>query len=88
MSDSIGILLQPTTRAKKLSAKEVGCQYCPLARVPGIKKIFGTVEGKDIFIWAMCPGKKEKRARPGTGRPERAIAVGRTAASGHHARDV
>jgi hypothetical protein len=38
-----------------------GCEYCPLNEVPGIRKIKGTVEGKDIFVWAQSPGLDENR---------------------------
>lgn len=48
-------------KPKKLSPKQVGCQYCPLNDVKGIKKVFGVVEGKDIFIWGMAPGPQENR---------------------------
>lgn len=46
---------------KKLSAKEVGCEFCPLNHVPGIHKIIGEVHGKDVMVWGMCPGPDENR---------------------------
>jgi uracil-DNA glycosylase family 4 len=48
------------TRVGKKSSK-LGCEYCPLNEVPGIRKIKGTVEGKDIFVWAQSPGLDENR---------------------------
>jgi uracil-DNA glycosylase family 4 len=43
------------------SFSKLGCEYCPLNEVPGIRKIKGTVEGKDIFVWAQSPGLDENR---------------------------
>ena len=50
-------------RMDSLSQEErpKGCEYCPLNEVPGIRKIKGTVEGKDIFVWAQSPGLEENR---------------------------
>ena len=42
---------------------KLGCEYCPLNEVPGINKIKGTVEGKDIFVWAQSPGLEENRKK-------------------------
>ncbi len=55
--------IQPPEDAtrKKPSASRLGCDYCPLNGVIGIKKIFGTVEGKDIMCWAQSPGMDENR---------------------------
>jgi DNA polymerase-1 len=36
-----------------------GCDYCTLNSVKGVQKIKGTVEGKNIFVWAQSPGPKE-----------------------------
>src|SRR5678809_249163 len=36
-----------------------GCEYCPLNKVKGIKKIMGKVEGKDAAIFAQSPGPNE-----------------------------
>jgi hypothetical protein len=45
-------------RMDNLSPEErpKGCEYCPLNEVLGIRKIKGTVEGKDIFVWADYEG--------------------------------
>jgi uracil-DNA glycosylase family 4 len=50
-------------RMDSLSPEErpKGCEYCPLNEVLGIRKIKGTVEGKDIFVWAQSPGLEENR---------------------------
>ena len=48
-------------RAKKLSALEVGCTYCPLNRVRGVQKIMGNVEGREVFVWGIAPGPLENR---------------------------
>jgi uracil-DNA glycosylase family 4 len=50
-----------TPKKPKLSAKEVGCEFCPLNTVPGIHKVIGTVHGRDVFIWGMAPGPDENR---------------------------
>jgi uracil-DNA glycosylase family 4 len=42
-------------------SSKLGCEYCPLNKVLGIRKIMGTVEGKDIFVWAQSPGLDENR---------------------------
>ncbi len=39
-----------------------GCNFCPLNEVKGLKKVFGKVRGKDIFIWAQSPGPQENKA--------------------------
>ena len=36
-----------TSKKSKLSAKEVGCEFCPLNTVPGIHKVMGQVDGKE-----------------------------------------
>jgi uracil-DNA glycosylase family 4 len=43
------------------ASSKLGCAYCPLNEVSGIRKIKGTVEGKDIFVWAQSPGLEENR---------------------------
>ena len=43
----------------RLSAKRVGCEFCPLNKVPGIHKVFGEVHGREVFIWGMAPGPQE-----------------------------
>jgi uracil-DNA glycosylase family 4 len=50
-------------RMDNLSPEErpKGCEYCLLNGVSGIRKIIGTVEGKDIFVWAQSPGWDENR---------------------------
>ena len=50
----------PRRVTKKPSA--LGCENCTLNDVPGVNKIFGKVEGKDIFIWGMSPGAQENKA--------------------------
>jgi len=54
----------PQGRKMRVAApkKGLGCEYCPLNKVPGINKIFCEVTGKDIFIWGMAPGPEENRA--------------------------
>jgi uracil-DNA glycosylase family 4 len=52
----------PIERGKKSKNPRLhlrGCKYCPLNEVKGIQKIKGTVEGKDIFVWAQSPGPQE-----------------------------
>ena len=44
-------------------SSKLGCEYCPLNEVPEIRKIKGTVEGKDIFVWAQSPGLDENREK-------------------------
>ncbi len=36
-----------------------GCAHCPMNKVPGIKKIKGTVHGRKIFVIAQSPGPEE-----------------------------
>ena len=45
--------------------KGTGCAYCPSNSVPGIFKIKGlnNIRRKRIFVWPMCPGKKENEKR-------------------------
>ena len=52
------IILDPD-KPKKLSAKEVGCEFCPLNKIPGIHKVKGEVHGREVFIWGMAPGPNE-----------------------------
>jgi uracil-DNA glycosylase family 4 len=47
------------SKSEILSAKEVGCQFCPLNKVTGIRKIMGEVHGRRVFIWGMAPGPDE-----------------------------
>jgi uracil-DNA glycosylase family 4 len=49
----------PKTKSKPKTEKERGCAVCPLNKVPGINKIFGTVEGKPIALFAQSPGPEE-----------------------------
>lgn len=51
------------TKSAKIQKKALGggCSVCPLNKVPGVKKIFGTVVGKPIFIWAQSPGPQENK---------------------------
>lgn len=44
------------------SSNEVGCEFCPLNKVPGIHKIKGEVHGREVFIWGMAPGPQENIA--------------------------
>jgi DNA polymerase len=48
-------------KPEELSAKKVGCEFCPLDKVPGIRKIFGEVNGAEVFIWGMAPGQDENK---------------------------
>jgi uracil-DNA glycosylase family 4 len=77
MTNPLDELVQATPakkKSKKLSAREVGCAFCPLNKVPGIKKVKGTVEGKEIFIWGMAPGPEEnKEGREFVGRSGRLL---------------
>jgi uracil-DNA glycosylase family 4 len=41
----------------------LGCECCHLNKVPGIVKIMGAVEGKDIFVWAQSPGRDENEKK-------------------------
>src|SRR6266446_4043763 len=41
------------------SGQKLGCQFCPRNNVPGIQKIFGSVEGKPLFLWVQSPGADE-----------------------------
>jgi uracil-DNA glycosylase family 4 len=50
-----------TPKKPKLSAKEVGCEFCPLNGIAGIHKVIGTVHGREVFIWGMAPGPDENR---------------------------
>src|SRR6185437_3900999 len=47
-------------RLVKASSKG-GCENCTLNDVPGVNKIFGQVDGKEIFIWGMSPGAQENK---------------------------
>jgi uracil-DNA glycosylase family 4 len=38
-----------------------GCDNCTLNSVKGIKKIFGRVRGKSIFVWGQSPGPVENK---------------------------
>jgi hypothetical protein len=44
---------------KRMSPKEVGCEFCPLNKIPGIHKVMGEVHGREVFIWGMAPGPNE-----------------------------
>ena len=57
------IFRRPESEKSKPSKQPtgLGCEYCPLNEVTGIRKIFGTVEGKDIFVWCQSPGLDENR---------------------------
>ena len=47
----------------RLSAKRVGCEFCPLNKVPGIHKVFGEVHGREVSFVAWLLGhKRMKRA--------------------------
>src|ERR1022692_3112621 len=46
-------------KKSKSKAQMRGCAYCPMDSVKGVQKIMGTVEGKNIFVWAQSPGPKE-----------------------------
>jgi uracil-DNA glycosylase len=39
--------------------EEVGCEFCPLDKVPNTRKIFGEVNGAKLFIWGLAPGEQE-----------------------------
>jgi uracil-DNA glycosylase len=52
-------LILDDSELEKLPAKEVGCQFCRLDKVPGINKIMGKVHGREVFIWGMAPGPDE-----------------------------
>lgn len=39
--------------------KGVGCEFCPLNKVPGIRKVHGQVNGSEVFLWGMAPGPDE-----------------------------
>lgn len=41
--------------------KEIGCEFCSLDENPGIRKVFGGVNGREVFIWGMAPGRKENK---------------------------
>jgi uracil-DNA glycosylase family 4 len=43
----------------RLSPKEVGCEFCPLNKVPGIHEVKGEVHGREVFIWGIAPGREE-----------------------------
>ena len=44
---------------KRMSPKEVGCEFCPLNKIPGIHKVMGEVHGREVFVWGMAPGPNE-----------------------------
>jgi len=48
---------------KRMSPKEVGCEFCPLNKIPGIHKVMGEVHGREVFIWGMAPGPNENDER-------------------------
>lgn len=57
------VLGDKRAKPNKLKKDERGCDYCPLNKVKGIKKIFGTVTGKKkFFIGAQSPGGEENKA--------------------------
>lgn len=60
------VQLEPVPKASPKSKKpkksgndERGCKYCTLNKVPGIKKIMGTIKGRDILVFAQSPGPDE-----------------------------
>jgi uracil-DNA glycosylase family 4 len=41
--------------------KEIGCEFCSLDENPGIRKVHGEVNGREVFIWGMAPGREENK---------------------------
>src|SRR5271155_1585332 len=46
-------------RKGTLDPEKRGCKFCPLNKVPGIRKIKGEITGKSILVIAQSPGPKE-----------------------------
>jgi uracil-DNA glycosylase family 4 len=49
----------PKPRKGSLDPEKRGCKFCPLNKVPGIRKIKGEITGKGILVIAQSPGPKE-----------------------------
>ena len=43
------------------SQKGVGCESCPLDKVPRIRKVLGEVNGREVFVWGIAPGPDENK---------------------------
>src|SRR5438046_336767 len=56
---AFNLLGDPTSK----QGTPLGCNYCPLNHVPGIRKIKGLdrIQGHKVMAWAMCPGAEENK---------------------------
>lgn len=60
-SDLVQIEDVPKRRKGITKLKDLprGCEPCPLNKVKGINKVLGKITGKDILVFAQCPGPEE-----------------------------
>lgn len=58
----------PPKRSKKDAPR--GCDHCPMNDVPGVKKLIGSIHGRDILIIGQSPGPEENETgKQFVGRP-------------------